>query len=56
MAKMYAPRLMLMYFGQSPAMSIPVDTELRRTLIDSCAAVHPRPAKKTAARTAELEL
>jgi len=46
-----APRLMLMYFGANPANIIPVDTPFKMTLIDNWAAVHPKPAKKTAART-----
>jgi len=46
-----APRLILIYLGAKPANTIPVDTAFKMTLIDSWAHVHPRPAKKTAART-----
>jgi hypothetical protein len=46
-----APRLMLIYFGAKPARTMPVDTPFKMTLIDNWAQVHPKPAKKTAART-----
>jgi hypothetical protein len=41
----------LIYFGAKPARTMPVDTPFKMTLIDNWAQVHPKPAKKTAART-----
>jgi hypothetical protein len=51
---MYAPRLILMKLGNSPAMSIPAEKALSMVLMASCDVTKPQPAKKAAARDLAL--
>jgi len=50
MRPMYAPRRMLMYFGNRPDRSMPVEKELSMVLMASWQTTRPTPAKNTAAR------